>query len=96
MPVAQAQIKTWRTDSLQFKVYTRMHVNNQLQVDTIVIKKVFCDYCSENQIKALEFEAYKKTLEQRFKPKYYKPGEHRLALYIRTNKNVFQAIETPK
>ena len=53
----QAQSRDYRKDSLQFKMYTRLYVNDQLGVDSITVKKIFCDYCSEAQIKVLQNEA---------------------------------------
>lgn len=87
--------QNYRTDSLQFKMYTRMYVNDQLGIDSIVVKKVFCDYCSERQLEILNNEAYRRTIFEKDNPKYKKPGEHRLALYVRFSKEDFKALNQP-
>lgn len=85
--------RDYRVDSLQFKMYTRLYVNPELGVDSIVVKRVFCDFCSERQLIALRKEAYRRTLYEQNNPKYKTPGEHRLALYIRLSKKDFKAID---
>ena len=89
---AKAQ-EGWRKDSLQFKMYTRLYVNAQLQIDSINLKKVFCDYCSEKQLEALGNEALRQTKYEIHTPKYRKPGQHRLALYVGMSKADFKRID---
>lgn len=88
----QAQSQDYRKDSLQFKMYTRLFVNEQLGVDSITVKKIFCDYCSELQTQVLNNEAIRQTQIERYNPKYKKPGEHRLALIVRFSKADFRKL----
>ncbi len=83
---------SYRADSLQFKMYTRLFVSDQVQLDSVVVKKVFCDYCSERQIEVLKKEAYRQSVLESENPKYKKPGQHRLALYVRLSKEDFRAL----
>ena len=87
-----AQQIDYKKDSLQFKMYTRLYVSESLETDSIIVKKVFCDYCSDRQLKVLEKEAYRQSLLERNNPKYRQPGEHRLALYVRLSQRDFKAI----
>jgi len=88
----QAQSRDYRKDSLQFKMYTRLYVNEQLGVDSISVKKIFCDYCTEIQMEVLEGEAIRQSRLERYNPKYKKPGEHRLALIVRFSKDDFRKL----
>ncbi len=87
-----AQSRDYRKDSLQFKMYTRLFVNEQLGVDSITVKKIFCDYCSEVQTEVLNNEAIRQTRIEQYNPKYKKPGEHRLALIVRFSKEDFRKL----
>ena len=91
----QAQVATrdYRKDSLQFKMYTRLYMDQQLRVDSITVKKIFCDWCSETQKDVLRQEAMRQSMAERFNPRYKKPGEHRLALYVRFSKEDFKSLE---
>lgn len=86
------QSKDYRKDSLQFKMYTRLYVNEQLTVDSITVKKIFCDYCSEIQTEVLTNEAIRQSRLERYNPKYKKSGEHRLALIVRFSKEDFRKL----
>ncbi len=92
MFVFLAQQRDYRKDSLQFKMYTRLYVNESLELDSVVVKKIFCDYCSEKQLEALREEAFHRSVYESRNPKYRKQGEHRLALYIRLSKLDFKAL----
>jgi hypothetical protein len=92
--LSRAQSKDYRKDSLQFKMYTRLYVNDQLGVDSIAVKKIFCDYCSKTQMEVLENEAIRQSKLERYNPKYKKPGEHRLALIVRFSKEDFRKLNT--
>jgi len=89
-----AQQRDYRKDSLQFKVYTRLYVDTNLGIDSVVVKKVFCDFCSDTQTEFLRNEAYKMTLIERYNPKYQQPGEHRVALYMRYSKDFFKKLNS--
>lgn len=90
----QAQSRDYRKDSLQFKMYTRLYINEQLGMDSIAIKKIFCDFCSQIQMEVLENEAIRQSKIERYNPKYRKPGEHRLALIVRFSKEDFKKLNT--
>lgn len=83
---------SYRSDSLQFKMYTRLFVNDQIQLDSVIVKKVFCDYCSDKQLEVLKKEAYRQSILESKNPKYQIPGQHRLALYVRLSKLDFRAL----
>ena len=89
---AQAPIKNYKIDSLQFKMYTRLFVGEQLQVDSITVKKIFCDWCNDTQMDILHQEAMRQSMIERHNPRYKKPGEHRLALYVRFSKEDFKNL----
>lgn len=84
--------KDYRKDSLQFKMYTRLYVSEQLQIDSLTVKKIFCDFCSEKQMDVLHQEAIRQSMIERHNPKYRKPGEHRLALVVRFSKADFKKL----
>lgn len=87
-----AQARDYRQDSLQFKMYTRLYVNEQLSIDSIIVRKIFCDFCTETQREVLYGEAIRQSRMERFNPKYNKKGEHRLALYVRFSKKDFKKL----
>ena len=89
---AFGQNKNFRDDSLQFKMYTRLYINEQLTVDSIAVKKIFCDYCSDIQTEVLTNEAIRQSKIEQYNPKYRKAGEHRLALIIRFSKEDFRKL----
>lgn len=89
---AQSAAKDYKKDSLQFKMYTRLFVSEQLQVDSVTVKKIFCDWCSESQMDVLQQEAMRQSMIERYNPRYRKPGEHRLALYVRFSKEDFKKL----
>jgi len=86
--------RSYREDSIQFKAYTRLYINKKLGIDSIRIKKIFCEFCTKKQFVALRQVALHMSKEERYNPKYRKPGEHRLALYIRLSKEKFKALNT--
>lgn len=83
----------YQKDSIQIKVYTNLIVNKQLQVDTITVRKVFCDYCSTAQTEALEEQSKVMTYDMRMIPRYRKEGMHRIALYIRLPRDKFEELK---
>lgn len=91
---AQTASKDYRKDSLQFKMYTRLYIDQQLNVDSVSLRKVFCDWCSESQMEILRQEAIRQSLIEQHNPRYKKPGEHRLALYVRFSKEDFKNLNT--
>lgn len=90
----QAQSRDYRKDSLQFKMYTRLYVNERIQVDSIVVKKIFCDFCTDAQNEFLYSEAIRTSRLEARLPKYRNKGEHRLALIVRFSKEDFKRLNT--
>lgn len=89
-----AQQHSYRKDSIQFKAYTRLYISKTLEIDSIRVKKIFCDICTDIQLVALRQVALHMTKAERYNPKYRKEGEHRLSLYIRLSKEKFKALNT--
>jgi hypothetical protein len=92
---AKAQLG-YAKDSLQIKVYTQIEYKNYKAIK-IISKKVFCDFCSDLQLKYLENEALRRTNLEVANPKYVsKNGKAKLALYIRVSKKDFAEIKDNK
>ena len=89
----QSNSKDYKKDSLQFKMYTRLFLSERLQVDSVTVKKIFCDWCSDVQMDVLHQEAMRQSMIERHNPRYNKPGEHRLALYVRFSKADFKNLK---
>lgn len=85
--------QSYRKDSLQLKVYTEMYVNKNIKIDSINVAKVFCDYCSENQIKKIEEESLYRTEYEIHNPRYQKEGIHIIAIYLRISKDDFSKMK---
>ncbi len=83
---------SWRKDSLQFKVYTRVYYNTHEQVDSIVAQKSGCNYCSQKQILAIQNEALRRTKSDINNSLYKKKGVRQIAHYIRVSKKDFEKI----
>ena len=84
-----AQKTGYQKDSLQIKVYSEIIYENN-KVESLKVKKIFCDYCSENQLKVIKQEAWHRAYEDRYSKKNrLKDGKRRLALYIRIAKKDF-------
>ena len=91
---AQSPAKNYKIDSIQFKMYTRLFVGKTLEVDSITVKKIFCDWCSDSQMGVLRQEAIRQSKIERYNPRYKKPGEHRLALYVSLSKEDFKNLNS--
>ena len=86
----------YKKDSLQIKVYTEITYRDYKPVH-IEVKKVFCDYCSENQIKLIGEEALRRTKDDQYNPKYVSANDKtRLALFIRVAKRDFAKLKDGK
>ena len=76
-------------DLIQIKTYSIAKFKNS-KLDTVKVTKVFCDYCSENQLNALKQEAWNRAYYERYNPKNrLVNGKRKLALYIRISKKDF-------
>jgi len=91
-----AQQRDFKTDSLQIKIYTEIeYVNSQSK--EIVVKKIFCDYCSENQINFLSEKAKELAFYDRYNPKKrLVNGTRKFAIIIRVSKKDFLEMEKEK
>lgn len=87
-----AQKRNYTVDSLQIKVYTEIEYVNS-QPKGIVVKKVFCDYCTDNQIKYIGEKAKELAFYDRYNPKKrIVNGMRKFAIIIRVSKKDFLAI----
>ncbi|MCF6296012.1 MAG: hypothetical protein L3J25_10035 [Flavobacteriaceae bacterium] len=88
-----AQKRSFDKDSLRIKVYTEIEYVNSYSKE-ITVKKVFCDYCSENQIEALKVKAKELAFYDRYNPKKRMVnGIRKFAIIIRVSKKDFIAIK---
>lgn len=88
LPYGFAQVG-YQKDSLQIKAYTEIIYRDGL-VKEIQVKKVFCDYCSEFQLKLIGEEAYRRTyLIRNDEGIKQVNGKFNHALYIRISKKDF-------
>jgi hypothetical protein len=79
----------WRKDSVQFKVFTRLYINELKMVDSVKVQKIECDYCSQRQILGLAEEALHRTRLDIDNPKYSKKGVYQDSHYIRVSREDF-------
>jgi hypothetical protein len=83
----------YRKDSLQIKVYTEIEYKAGEPID-IKLKKVFCDYCSKNQLQLLGEDAIRRTESEKYDPKNnLTNGKKKIAVYIRIAKSDFAGIK---
>ena len=59
--------KGYAKDSLQVKLYANITYENR-QTKEIKIRKVFCDYCNENQLKFIKEEGLRRAFQERNLP----------------------------
>ena len=95
-PLVVSAQHSWRKDSLQFKVYTRIFFNEQKQIDSVKVQKITCEYCSQKQVLALSEEALRRTRMDLNDPNLKKEGVHVQAHYIRISKEDFKSINHNK
>lgn len=88
--------RSWRKDSLQFKVYTRIFFNEQKQIDSVKVQKITCEYCSQKQVLALSEEALLRTRMDINHPNFKKERVHIQAHFIRISKEDFKSINHNK
>ena len=70
-----------------------MFVNENTKIDSIIVTKVFCDYCSEIQIELIKKEATFRVNNEIYNPKYRKKGRHRIAINLRISKREFSELD---
>ncbi len=88
------QNRDYKADSLQIKIYTEIeYVNSQSK--EITVKKIFCDYCTENQIEFLSEKAKELAYYDRYNPKKrLVDGIRKFAIIIRVSKKDFSEMKT--
>ena len=94
VPITVSAQRGYQKDSLQFKVYTKMVITKDMSVDTIKVRKVFCDYCNVKQKKLLGLQAIEMSYNLREVPRFKKSGEHLIAVYIRLSKIDFENLNS--
>jgi len=83
----------YRIDSLQIKAYTEIEYKAG-EPTNIKLKKVFCDYCTKNQLNLLGEDAIRRADGEKYDTKNkLKNGKKKLAIYIRIAKIDFAAIK---
>ena len=87
------QSQSYQEDSLQIKIYSTLIIEEDLTVD-VLVRKVFCEFCNEDQAFLLSEEAKRRTFLLKDSAEYMrKPGEHKMALYIRMSKEDFKNLK---
>jgi len=90
-----AQNRNYKIDSLQIKIYTEIEYVNGISKDVIVVKKIFCDYCSENQLNYLTAKAKELAYYDRYNSKKRLiNGVRKFAMIIRVSKKDFAELKT--
>jgi len=85
--------KGYATDSLQVKLYADITYENR-QTKEIKIRKVFCDYCNESQLKFIKEEGWRRAYEERNLPENrLRKGVRKLTIIIRIAKEDFQNLK---
>lgn len=83
----------FKKDSLQIKVYTEIKYIDNEPIE-IIVKKVFCSYCTDFQRKVVGEEGIRRSHEVKYDSENrLKQGIKRLALYIRVSKKDFAALK---
>ncbi len=84
--------QSYQKDSLQIKSYTDITFKDRI-VQSIKLKNVFCDYCTERQKELIGVEALRRSEYEITSPKNrLDNGIKRLAIYIRIAKIDFAAL----
>ncbi|SDB34875.1 hypothetical protein SAMN03097699_0832 [Flavobacteriaceae bacterium MAR_2010_188] len=88
----KAKAQGYAEDSLQIKVYSEINYESYRPV-SIKITKVFCEYCSPNQLKHIKGVAYETAYGERNAPEnVMKNGKKKLAIYLRLPKDKFRLL----
>jgi len=88
-----AQKRSFAQDSLRIKVYTEIEYLNG-RSKNITVKKVFCNYCSAIQIKALKEKAKELAFYDRYNPKKkLLNGIQKFTMIIRVSKKDLKELE---
>ena len=91
--MAQVQSRGFRKDSLQIKAKTEIHYKGYT-VDTILVSKIYCDYCDARQMKYLREEAYEATAQGSDRSlNIVNNNISRITLFIRVSKEEFKKLK---
>lgn len=79
-------------DSLQIKIYADITYENN-RSKSIKVRKVFCDYCTEIQLKYIKEEGWRRAYDERYLPENRLiKGIRKLTIIIRMAKKDFKAF----
>lgn len=79
----------FEVDSIQIKVYTQIEYENYKPIK-IEVTKIFCDYCSEEQLKKVELKAIQTTQRVRYNSEsILANGSRRIKHVIRFKRDKF-------
>lgn len=82
--------KGYAKDSLQIKLYANITYENKKSKE-IKVRKVFCDYCNENQVKFIKEEGWRRAYQERYLPENrLTKGVRKLTIIIRIAKDDFK------
>ncbi len=95
LALLSAEVKAqqgYAEDSLQIKVYSEINYEGSRPI-SIKVTKVFCDYCSPNQLKHIKRVAYDTAYNESNAPEnLMKSGKKKLAIYLRLPKDKFRLL----
>lgn len=90
--LSESSAQSYTKDSLQIKAYTEIQFKDN-NAENIILKKVFCDYCTDFQIEKIGEEALRRADIEKYAPlNRMENGYKKLAIYIRISKDDFASI----
>lgn len=90
--LSESKAQSYTEDSLQIKAYTEIKFTENI-AEHIILKKVFCDYCTEFQIEKIGEEAVRRADIEKYDLKNrLENGYKKLAIYIRISKYDFASL----
>lgn len=85
--------KGYAKDSLQVKLYASITYENK-QAKKIEVRKIFCDYCNEDQLKFIKAEGWRRAYQERNLPENrLTKGIRKLTIIIRIAKEDFKNLK---
>jgi len=86
--------KGYSKDSLQVKLYADIKYENK-QTKSIEIRKIFCDYCNEAQLKLIKEEGWRRAYQGRnLSVNRLTEGTRKLTIIIRFAKEDFKNLKS--
>lgn len=81
-------------DSLQFKAYVHI-LYESARASSISVKKVFCDYCTETQLKYLKQKFWEMANSEKYNPEVrLNKGLRKRTLLTRISKKDFEKLKS--